>query len=135
MTPEEKQLLLKDLSSRLTYEVKVQIIKNLHLGVFTLYPSNIDELKTGIADIKPYLRPMSSMTGEEKKELAKYFGGEIDWCNINYELCWEFPWDYLSFELEWNDIIDAIDFFNRKHFDYRGLIEKGLALEATEGMY
>ena len=66
-----------------------------------------------IKDIKPYLRPMSSMTEEE---LDKY-----------EELEWAGDFETLSLPL--------LDWLNRKMFDYRGLIEKGLALEAPEGMY
>lgn len=62
--------------------------------------------------IKPYLRPLSSMTEEEKEEYQAFF---------NYDGV-EYPEEY-------------IDWLNAHHFDYRGLIEKGLALEAHEGMY
>lgn len=161
MTQEDKDLLLKDLSGRVPYGVRLWFrcyernsaefkMANNILGAVlytNVYKMQIMPTTGGVFDIegpafdnyiqviKPYLRPMSSMTYEEKKELAKYFGGEVDFDNINYELHWEFMWDYLTFELEWNDIIGAIDFFNRKHFDYCGLIEKGLALEAPEDMY
>jgi hypothetical protein len=66
------------------------------------------------ADFKPYLRPLSSITDEEKKEFIKF-----RWTTQNGE-----PRMY-----EW------CDYANAHHFDYRGLIEKGLALEAPEGMY
>jgi len=73
--------------------------------------------------IKPYLRPMSSMTEEEKKEYNsvvfkhEFYNGDEE--NILY---YE-DFDYL------------MDWLNAHHFDYRGLIEKGLAIEAPEGMY
>lgn len=60
-------------------------------------------------NIKPYLRPMSSMTKEEKKEYNKL-------------LCWRSP-------------KKVFDWLNAHHFDYRGLIKKGLALEAPKEMY
>ena len=62
--------------------------------------------------IKPYLRPMSSMTKEELKEFQKL--RDI------------IPLDWLPFAHDW---------LLAHHFDYRGLIEKGLALEAPKGMY
>lgn len=62
-------------------------------------------------DFKPYLRPMDSMTEEEKKILS-----DIHWN---------------AFEHHWN----YVDFCNKHHLDYRGLIPKGLALPATDGMY
>ena len=115
MTQEEKQLLLKDLCARLPYGVKVQCDK-YPFPVTILYAGDLNEVKfkeTGgiehIDCVMPYLRPMSSMTEEE----TKIHGDLI--CNCqNYEV---------------------VDWLNAHHFDYRGLIEKGLALEAPEGMY
>lgn len=111
MTQEEKDLLLKDLCARLPYGVKVQIIKNLHLGIFTLYPSDIDKLKLGTADIKPYLRPMSSMTEEEEEERQELWHSSFS------------PTEYATLFL---------DFCNERHLDYRGLIDKGRAIKVTE---
>ena len=63
-----------------------------------------------IEDVKPYLRPMSSMTQEEyEEEVSSLFGWNTEW--------------------------EHYDWLNAHHFDYRGLIEKGLALEALEDMY
>lgn len=61
-----------------------------------------------VENIEPYLRPMSSMTKEEEKEYHNIF-------RIS-------TWD-------------SVDWLNAHHFDYRYLIEKGLALEAPERMY
>ena len=66
-----------------------------------------------IEHIKPYLRPMSSMTEEEYEY---------------YNACT----GYGTYE---KVMIDRLNFLHRKHFDYRGLIPKDLALEAKEGMY
>lgn len=72
--------------------------------------------------IKPYLRSMSNMTEEEKKEY--------------YNLCIEEEREELEFG-EWvtrvyyHNTIESIDWLNKNHFDYRGLIEKGLAIDAT----
>lgn len=112
MTQEEKQLLLVDLCARLPYGVKVKFGSNL---IEVLTDVN---LKTFIfngfgAAPLPYLRPMSSMTEEEKKECNKL---------------------RLSGGMAVN-VADYTDWLNAHHFDYRGLIEKGLALEAPEGMY
>lgn len=91
--------------------------------------------------LRPYLRPMSSMTEEEKEEYRK-LSDEVIGSYGPYN--WEFiahcvrlgikpgnPHECID---EYVDM-DAIDFLNAHHFDYRGLIEKGLALEAPEGMY
>jgi len=118
MTPEEKQLLLIDLCARLPYnDYKVQIKEEEDdvSRISKLVPSYIDGIKyCSIASIKVYLRPMSSMTEEEKN---KYYALE--------ELSRKEP----------NHGIDIFDWLNEHHFDYRGLIGKGLALNAPTGMY
>jgi len=77
-----------------------------------------DFKKHSFVQFIPYLRPMSSMTEEEKKIYSNFFiSKEID----------NFDFDIPNY--------DTIDWLNAHHFDYRGLIEKGLALEAPEGMY
>ena len=124
MSKEEKDLLLRDLCGRLPYGVicndnrhgsgrvtNIDIIpddveqKN---GKVIVYYFDFDECGE-LKNCKPYLRPMSSMTEEERKEYGLI-------------LC-----DELS--------INQFDWLNAHHFDYRGLIEKGLAFEAPEGMY
>ena len=119
MTQEEKQLLLKDLCARLSYGVKI-IDEPAHcLGELFListtdmveYETETDTGMQTIYNIKPYLRPMSSMTEEEKEEYDKTF-----------------DWDY---SIQGT----PFDWLNAHHFDYRNLIEKGLALEATKDMY
>ena len=128
MTQEDKKLLLKDLCARLPYGVKV---KNEIQGDFEVYgvcenyifvrteTSHADYL---IEKIKPYLFPLSSMTDIQKKEY-----------NILRD-------DAQTYHYEFGDIIEdtvlydtweSIDYLNAHHFDYRGLIEKGLAIDAT----
>jgi hypothetical protein len=139
MTPEEKELLLKDLSARARYKVKIYVPKGKRINidgkikeydlVDTVYgvifyndepkivtPQNFSFLdKNGINNfggwsvemVKPYLRPMSSMTENEKQE---------------YVIVCDIP-------------TEAMDWLNAHHFDYRRLIKTGLALEAPEGMY
>jgi hypothetical protein len=113
MTQEEKSLLLKDLCARLPYGVKVTwdgkhpLTVTPHIYCAILSEDNINNLP------KLLLRPISSMTEEEKNE---HFGRTmtIDIVQTSKEV---------------------IDWLNAHHFDYNGLIEKGLALEAPEGMY
>ena len=106
MKQEYKQLLLQDLCSRLPFKVMIQSVgENKCLGLMDL--ADIDSLP------KPYLRPMSSMTEEEK---LMYEGLMIGTDNVSY-------------------MLDVIDWLNAHHFDYRHLIEKGLALEASSEMY
>ena len=109
MTQKEKDLLLKDLCARLPYELKY------NFGGNDGFDYTIDRVSLiavddtfPIKEVKPYLRPMSSMTEEEKDEL--------------YTVYRETFYEYT-------------DWLNAHHFDYRGLIEKGLALEAPKDMY
>ncbi len=124
MTQEEKELLLKDITARLSYGVKIKrsncpinLSVNGILGEYVHHipyyvGGNIEINTTKIDEIKPYLRPMSSMT-EEEKNIYEYNR------NSNVEVVKTALFDWL----------------NKKMFDYRGLIPMGLALEATEGMY
>lgn len=140
MTQEEKLLLLKDLSARLPYGVEVDYkeyaydirhwkIDSLHSPAYsergilinTDYEGwiNFTEyegcgMSTGSRPLHieknlPFLRPMSSMTEEEEVEYESIKGWKNEW--------------------------ELVDWLNAHHFDYRGLIEKGLALEAPKGMY
>ena len=116
MTQEDKQLLLKDLSARLPYGVKIELTwwvmgEGTYINT-TLEPDHIEQLlndEDGDIEIKPYLRPMSTMTQEEN---LMYEGLMIGTDNISY-------------------MLDVIDWLNAHHFDYRGLIDKSLALDAT----
>ena len=117
MTQEEKQLLLKDLCARLPYYTELHSnATDDNWAILT--PVIVSNLMNADDDlvIKPYLRPMSSMTEEEKEE---------------YEMLQVYP----GFKTNHTDLTDMYDWLNAHHFDYRGLIERGLALEAPEGMY
>ena len=138
MTPEERQLLIKDLCARLPYRVKglhrgqVHIIANMDGG--SLYPSiqvNGYCAWFPVETFKPYLRPMSSMTDSEKEELKQYLDAkELDCNGFGYieggtleNYVSNVPYSICSYVIDW---------LNAHHFDYRGLIEKGLALEVTK---
>ena len=140
MTQEEKQLLLKDLCARLPYGVKCQT-KN---GIGTLISiecsfgenlvyvdfghSEAEEYDLNNGDtVKPYLRPMSSMTKEEFDEYMHFT--KHSWEGIDKEE------DDYYVKVKDRDVY--FDWLLEHHFDYRYrcLIEKGLALEAPEGMY
>ena len=139
MTPEEKDLLLRDLCARLPYGVKVQYLTE---GDKT-YICNVDQVSiksqcVGIAEtghtvftwrtidrIKPYLRPLSSMTEEEYNEI----NFKLDCEYITYTDGYKYSVKFHTYSLE------SIEWLNAHHFDYRGLIEKGLALEVQQEMY
>lgn len=112
MTQEYKELLLKDLCARLPYGVMVKD----ELGrINKLVIGNADLVRLYYNDFSiygeklslPYLFPLSSMTEEQQINLTKFVANGINGENILY------------------------DWYNKNHFDYRGLIEKGLAIDAT----
>lgn len=130
MTQEEKRLLIKDLSARVFYGVKVNIERD-----FPNNPQIVERISkdgeiivNGILayDIyyyKPYLRPMSSMTDKERKDWYRQ-------SKVYYD-CEFKPEPTLSLE----NCHLSVDWLNKRGFDYRGLIPMGLALEAPKDMY
>lgn len=137
MTNEEKQLLLRDLCVRLPYGVILQL--NLLEGeTINSRLTGIDEdgnltadvpadCAFSIENVKPYLRPITSITKSEKQEIRNFFRKCID--DLHGKSSEE------QFFLGFCQDAESLDYLNIHHFDYRGLIEKGLALEALEGMY
>ena len=118
MTKEDKELLLKDLCARLPYGCMLRVEgdwfddeeREPYDCKLTPY-SFMDLVVNHDCDVKPYLRPMSSMTDEE------------------YEHYNDLP--FITAE----DVANAVFWYYEHHFDVYGLIEKGLAIEAPEGMY
>jgi hypothetical protein len=143
MMQEEKELIFKDLCSRLPYHVKVKVwLKDgtTEEGVLDLEHNYGDVLRDAfyynkIVDVKPYLRSMASMTEEEWEELncIGYIVPLYDGCfGVDMRAyCKNSQPHYRRF----SEFSTIEDWFNAHHFDYRGLIEKGLALEAPDGMY
>ena len=123
----DKNLLLKDLCARLPYGVKVLLHGSFTDSLCkTLAPNHIFGLQKEVLDVKPYLRPMSSMTEEEKQEMS-------DGSSIAFESAMNGISGYCPETMAWS--VYNVDYCISHHLDYRGLIEKGLALEAPEGMY
>lgn len=127
MTQEQKQLLLVDLCARLPYHP----ILNWKFIDNTSKDEELKELsdlyiwwitKAQDCEAKPYLRPMASMT-EKEREAFRIIGGVL---SHNTE---RDTYAIAAFTPE------AYDWLNSHHFDYRGLIRKGLALKAPEDMY
>ena len=143
MTQEEKDLILKDLCGRLSYGVKLRnttMEDPTDIGsIVRLYSINLDEyyckiafytyegkalcvsnegnlFKVGNRDVdflryKPYLFPMSSMTEEQRKEWQSFM------IKDSYGILYH--------------TIESYDYLNKNHFDFRGLIERGFAINAT----
>ena len=123
MTQEDKELLLKDLCARLPYGVKVESVfinadnkKRKSCGIEIFDATCILMIRDGFGEFKPYLFPLSNMTKEEWEDYQKI--KMIDWVHGDIN----------------GTFINAgsiVDWLNAHHFDYRGLIEKGLAIDAT----
>lgn len=128
MTQEDRQILLKDLSSRLPYGVRYKSFawddkrgeECISAKIYSISPDgyvrNYHEDESDYIDnVRPYLFPISSMTDEEQRTLDSMCNGV----------------EMVS-RLSGLKMFDkAFDWLNKNHFDYRGLIEKGLALDAT----
>jgi len=128
------KLVLKDLACRLPYEVyiyteyvyKMDTTVKLSPYIYAYLETQLTYIEdTEIICVKPYLRPMSSMTEEECKYCAEHFGIQSVML-IGAQHGMIMPMEASPMFIDW---------LNEHHFDYRGLIEKGLALEAKEGMY
>ena len=139
MTQEQKQLLLIDLCSRLPYGVKCQVQEDEFTYIGTLCKLEIDnangnlldfaesvsglEWQVYLSEVKPYLFPLSSMTEEQKNDCPI---NETTLNIINSNIgC------YGIIEIPWRLSFLFIDWCNKNHFDYRGLILKDLANDAT----
>ena len=127
-----KELLIKDLSSRLPYGVKVS-------GVFLTYDKDKEKIlyKECVKELnyshlsrywtlKPYLFPLSSMTD---KDLIEFL--QIKGMNLNSDELKTFRREPITIVSTLPSYSRHIDWLNKNHFDYRGLIEKGLAIDAT----
>ena len=153
MTKEEKDLLIQDLCGRLPYGVKIELTNSWsyhHENIAKKGDITIDTLRgfsgkyftinhdnpldwdwsdseIEVEDIKPYLFPMSSMTEEQEEELKNMYYSLVNGMFYYTERIFDrVPFSkmkYFPYQVE--------EFFNKNHIDYRGLIPKGLAKDAT----
>ena len=127
MRKEDKDLLLKDLSSRLPYGVKCENFNHIYgKNIFKVTDIRDNGYICGTVnnqhcwaifnplELKPYLFPLSSMAEEQKEFLRRQ-----SWCIA------------ISTSGSIETTIEGFDWLNKNHFDYRGIIEKGLAIDAT----
>lgn len=145
MTKEEKTLLMHVLCTMMPYGVKGKVkttdgngqeitddgvLNSVFIDEYGTTYICIEGVEYELEDVKPYLRPMSSMTDEEWRKMHNC-------CNAilmgDKRICIEKS-KFGSFS-ELQDAYTTIDWLLAHHFDYRGLIGMGLALEAPEGMY
>jgi hypothetical protein len=148
MTQEEKELLLKDLCARLPYNPMIHI-HDILVDDYDNYlcEDYLAKIRVNQITAKPYLRPMPSMTEEERNDLEKcthysfsYNPGDVEIRNMQYQAHdgYSFnPFFKGTFNVPISNCICTrlIDWLNKHHFDYRGLIGKGLAREAPKDMY
>ena len=128
MTQENKELLIKDLCARLPYDVKVFYDNKVYSIDYVsctyeeIKLDILDNYTIGISEVKPYLFPLSSMTEEQYNEFFSYYHN-IEMAGIKSS------GDYLKAAYISDDA--KYSWLNKNHFDYRGLIERGLAIDAT----
>lgn len=134
MTQKDKELLLQDLCARLPYGVRGERIWTAPVsgspekGIYVFSTFDINVLTTGYHDcgehgfrevrdysFKPYLFPLSSMKEEQKREYNSLRSIGVDECG----------------DITYFDTFESVDWLNKNHFDYRGLIPKDLAIDAT----
>lgn len=132
---ENNEILLKELGSRTPYVVKLSHKYNNHIhilsgiskaGMIVMNDTVTNEITTtDIENVKPYLFPLSSMTEEQFEKFIIISGWDVDIEDVRRG---KFSCiGYVGLDV----IYDAIDWFNKNHFDYRGLIPMGLANDAT----
>ena len=123
MTREQEDLLWKDLCTRLPYRVKFKVkyqddtwrvLVIYKYGKIYVIGAGGYPIEVNLTDCQPYLFPLSSMTEEQK-----IFLKQQNWCIAT------------STSGTVETTVEGIDWLNKNHFDYRGLIEKGLAIDAT----
>lgn len=130
MTQEEKELLLNDICTRLPYGLKCQIQEDEYTYIGTLCRIEVDnknghlldfaesisglDCQVYLSEIKPYLFPFSSMTKEQT----------IEYCDLQAKFLY-------SSQYPVTDSYELFEWLNKNRIDYRGLIEKRLAINAT----
>lgn len=133
MTQENKELLLKDLCARLPYDVKVLYDNKVYNIDYV--SGTYEEIKLNdcfnytlnISVVKPYLFPFSSMTSEQLFEVQEILGKN----EIEIEDGFLSIIDSDRNTISYLEILALLEWFYKNHFDINGLIEKGLAIDAT----
>lgn len=143
MKEKDRELLFQDLCARLPYGVIVETPKgeghicDINLTIFGYeFGVNINATirdNFSISYIKPYLFPISSMTGKQVKEIQEIIGNPDYACIIRKTDGLELWLDSIDIDPTiWLDaIFEVQDYLNKNHFDYRNLINKNLAIDAT----
>lgn len=142
MSQEDKNLLLKDLCSRVPYHVKClyrNVEDEIKVGKLNIIQydeerividtTSLDHKGSDVVGVFPYLYPLSSMTKEQREEFLNIQSEERQNLIMNEVI--RHVYGNLTFKIPTIISYKHIDWLNKNHFDYRGLIEKELALDAT----
>jgi hypothetical protein len=129
MTQDQKNLLLKDLCARLLYKVCAQIpdeyggytsaIESIDIDGFV---KDFEGTQIEIENIKPYLFPLDSITIEQERELSKL---GVSYCEYALHD------DTRGLGIMVDEAYIFFEFCYKHHIDFLGLIEMGLAIDAT----
>ena len=146
MNKENKDLLLRDLCGRVPYGVKISVQswdeREMEYvdRIDVLYSVNGDEyIKSvnedydfSLEDIKPYLFPLSSISEDQKYDFyCRFIENDCNFDDFKKFYLYNGMWRRKLLTSLY-DIEAIIEWFHKNHIDYRGLIEKGLAIDATE---
>lgn len=138
MKQEDKELLLKDLSARLLYGVKIQyeiyendifIIDSISALFEEIKLYTFDKFIVDVSEVKPYLFPLSSITEEQWMDTP--------YANLNRNFtfdsfkCGCSTLAFQTYEVDLRYVVDFINWCYKNHFDVNGLIPMGLAIDAT----
>ena len=139
MTQEQEELLIKDLCARLPYGVILNCCNIVSEPLTRISYKGLVNDDYDIDEVKPYLFPLSSMTEEQKQELLELTGYEerceesygFDSYGVYINIVGEYDYEGGQESITLHPDYIGIDWFNKNHFDYRGLIPMGLANDAT----
>lgn len=138
MEYDEVQLLLTDLCCRQPFNVKIAYVGNelINGSLIGITGEQVTMFSSGrttfnVRDVRPYLRPLSSMTKEEFKSLTETTGLIYDQLELmKFDDCATL--EFWLEEIPSYVVIKVFDWLNKNHFDYRGLIERKLAIKVTK---
>ena len=130
MTQEDKNLLIRDLCARLPYGTMVYAQNDVDWYDSEICTQVLSDVINEGYIAKPYLFPLSSMTEEQKYDFyCRFIENDCDFDDFKEFYLDNGMWHKLITSLD--DVDAIIDWFHKNHFDYRGLIPKGLAIDAT----
>ena len=143
MTEEQRQLLIKDLCGRLPYGVNILHVKDGIIGVLSTISIYVEgreqklkcsipffgEDNVPIEEFKPYLFPLSSMTNEQMEKIEEILIGHNPYIVFDFLTYGDIVFHQANVSVK--AFAELMQLFDKEMLDYRGLIEQGLAIDAT----